>query len=106
MRPALVLVTALLAGCAGMGPPPPGGYYVPPYQPIPFYPMSTQPVAPVQMPQYQAPQPQGYVANWTGKATPAMSVSGLSILQCEYMFAGRSFIRNFQGSCPATIQVQ
>lgn len=107
----LVLSIAALATVAGCGNfrPPPGGYV---YQPPP--PLETNPFAirnqmqrtsPVQAPTYQAPQ-QGVTAVWTGKSTMGQSVTGMSIFECEYQYAGHTFVRGYQGSCPSTIQVQ
>lgn len=108
MKLALVLTSATLLAACGSWHPPPGGYYQPP-PPLETNPFAIRnqmhPASPAPATSYQTPQ-QGVTAVWTGRSVPAQSVTGLSLFQCEYNYAGRSFVRDFQGSCPSTIQIQ
>lgn len=103
-----IAALATITGCGHFGPPP-GGYVYQPPPPLETNPMvirrQMQQAAPVQAPAYQAPQ-QGVTAVWTGKSSMAQSVTGMSMFQCEYTYAGRTFVRGYQGYCPATIQIQ
>ena len=98
-----IIMLAAIAGCGNFQPPPGGYQPMPAPYVAPFYPISTNHGAPAPAPSYQQ---QGQTANWTGKSTYAQSVTGLNIIQCEYWFAGRTFVRNFQGTCPSSIQIQ
>lgn len=44
-------------------------------------------------------------AVFTGQQRFGTSVTGLAIVSCQYQFAGQYFWRTFQGSCPATVEV-
>lgn len=95
------LVATALAGCAQ-----PGAYqrpvYIPPSYttPIANWPMlGTQPAPRVMPAPSQAPN-----AFWTGRQAPAQSVTGMPGWQCEYNYAGRTFVGMFQGSCPPSIR--
>lgn len=44
-------------------------------------------------------------AYWTGRQEIAQSVTGMVVWNCEYNYAGRTFWRAFQGSCPTSVEV-
>ena len=48
----------------------------------------------------------GVTATWTGRSVYGSSVTGQSVVTCEYTYAGQNIRRTFQGSCPSSIQVQ
>lgn len=45
-------------------------------------------------------------AFWTGKMVPVTTVTYQSAWNCEYNYAGQTFWRAFQGSCPSSVEVQ
>ena len=44
-------------------------------------------------------------AFWTGQMNYVQSVTGMYVMNCQYMYAGNIFWRAFSGSCPSSIQV-
>jgi len=44
-------------------------------------------------------------AYWTGKVKIAQSVTGASVFNCEYMYAGNYFWRAFQYNCQNSVEV-
>ncbi len=59
-------------------------------------------------PAYQSSPPPrvSYSAFWTGKSQPAMSVTSVAGMNCEYNLNGRLFWRMHSPSCPSMIEVQ
>lgn len=56
--------------------------------------------------QYQY-RSQAQQASFTGRQQYATSVTGNSIVQCEYEYNGTRFVRNFtSGNCPSSVGVQ
>lgn len=45
-------------------------------------------------------------AVWTGKQEQVITVTYQIAWNCEYNYAGQTFWRVFQGSCPSSIEVQ
>jgi hypothetical protein len=44
-------------------------------------------------------------AFWTGQSHMAQSVTGQTVWNCEYMYAGNRFWRAFAGTCPMSVEV-
>lgn len=45
-------------------------------------------------------------AFWTGRMEFVTTVTGMAAWNCEYDYAGQTFWRVFQNTCPANVQVQ
>jgi hypothetical protein len=44
-------------------------------------------------------------AYWTGRMEQTRSVTGQVVVNCEYMYAGNTFWRAFQGYCANSVEV-
>lgn len=44
-------------------------------------------------------------AFWTGKMQQVQSVTGQTVMNCEYMYAGNYFWRAFAGYCANSVEV-
>lgn len=44
-------------------------------------------------------------AFWTGRMEQAQSVTGNTVMNCEYMYAGNTFWRAFAGYCANSVEV-
>ena len=104
----LVSVVALgLAGCANMGPIPPGWFEqnIANNNAATNAHMQTLQNRPIMM-QAQPQQVMGAQAVWTGNSSFGQSVTGAPAVNCEYFINGTKFWRAFSGSCPSSIRVQ
>lgn len=48
----------------------------------------------------------GVTAVWTGRQQAVTTITNQAGWACEYNYAGRTFVRAFTTTCPATVQVQ
>lgn len=61
---------------------------------------------PPQPPQSRPPRSSTYLAAYTGQSRQVPTVTGQMTWQCEYQYAGQTFILTMKTYCPHSVPVQ